>query len=172
MICGGCGAENSEDALFCARCGEDLSVEKGGGGGGARGESPLDADALTAGEVVDAHPDSRNVLPRPPSAGSRPAITCAPPYHGPYATPRADGLCVAGMVLGVMGLTLFWIPFLSVPCGILGIVLGSIGIKNVQGEPENRTGQVLGVVGVVTGTLAVLAGTAMFILYVVAFVNW
>jgi len=76
------------------------------------------------------------------------------------------------MVLGVMGLTLFWIPFLSVPCGILGIVLGSIGIKNVQGEPENRTGQVLGVVGVVTGTLAVLAGTAMFILYVVAFVNW
>lgn len=76
------------------------------------------------------------------------------------------------MVLGIMGLMLFWIPFLAVPCGILGIVLGSIGIKNVQGEPRNRASQVLGVVGVVTGTTALLAGTAMFILYVVAFFNW
>lgn len=145
---------------------------KAGGGGGARGEKPLDADALTAGEVGDAHPDSRIVLPRPPSTWSRPAVPYASPYHGPYAAPRADGLCVAGMVLGIMGLMLFWIPFLAVPCGILGIVLGSIGIKNVQGEPRNRASQVLGVVGVVTGTTALLAGTAMFILYVVAFFNW
>ncbi|MGQ9757016.1 MAG: hypothetical protein ACUVRX_02490 [Actinomycetota bacterium] len=70
-------------------------------------------------------------------------------------------MCVAGMVLGIIGLVLFWIPILAIACGVMGIILGSIGIKNVQNQPHLKTGQGMGVAGLVTGVLACVGGVVV-----------
>ncbi|MDI6873898.1 zinc-ribbon domain-containing protein [Candidatus Solincola sp.] len=165
MICNGCGAENSDDARFCVKCGRDLSAVVAASGENAGKEDFQAAGYPTSGESSEPDSGSKETLPRPPSAGYQPAISHAQPYYIPYSMPRTDGLCVAGMVLGIIGLVLFWVPVFAIICGILGIVLGSIGIKNVQNEPQLKTGQGMGVAGLVTGILAFLGGIVMFILY-------
>ncbi|MGQ9535614.1 MAG: hypothetical protein ACUVT4_00060 [Actinomycetota bacterium] len=69
------------------------------------------------------------------------------------------------MVLGIIGLVLFWIPILAIACGVMGIILGSIGIKNVQNQPHLKTGQGMGVAGLVTGILAFVGGVVMIVVY-------
>ncbi len=94
------------------------------------------------------------------------------PYYPGYAPARSDGLCIAGMVLGIIGMVLFWIPFLAIPCGLLGIILGSVGINNVRKEPQIRTGMGMGVAGLVTGILAFTGGVAMLFLYASLTTRW
>ncbi|MGQ9474901.1 MAG: hypothetical protein ACUVS1_05025 [Actinomycetota bacterium] len=60
---------------------------------------------------------------------------------------------------------LFWIPILAIACGVMGIILGSIGIKNVQNQPHLKTGQGMGVAGLVTGILAFVGGVVMIVVY-------
>lgn len=101
------------------------------------------------------------------------APMAAPPVYQPvvlatrpvYMGPRSDGLCIAGMVLGIVGLVFFWIPFLPLPCGILGVVFGGIGMRNVQQKPGELTGGGMGVAGIVTGILAVIGGIIMLAVY-------
>lgn len=53
------------------------------------------------------------------------------------ALPTTDGLSTAGMVLGIIGISLVWIPFLGVvalPLGILAVIFGGIGFYKVQSE--------------------------------------
>lgn len=75
------------------------------------------------------------------------------------------------MVLGIIGLVLFWIPILAITCGIMGIILGSIGIKNVKDQPHLKTGQGMGVAGLVTGILAFVGGVVMIIVYA-SLITW
>ena len=69
-------------------------------------------------------------------------------------TTPAGSKAVAGLVLGVIGLTLsltgfaFCCPFAGVPFGVLGIVFGMLGRRS-----ENRG---LAVAGITTGTIAVV----------------
>lgn len=173
MKCGFCGAENSEDALFCSRCGNALAVGEESGLGQPAGEglpTPLSTDDRVSsgpmqgsGETPPSPPSPSTAAVPPPAP--QPGISPAYPYYPGYTTPRADGLCVAGMVLGIIGLVLFWIPILAIACGILGIVLGGIGIKNVQNQPYLKTGQGMGVAGLVTGILAFVGGVVMIIIY-------
>ncbi len=57
------------------------------------------------------------------------------------------GLSIASMVLGIISLALFCLWYVSIPCGILGIVFGLIG--------KNRAGKNMAITGFVTGLIAV-----------------
>src|SRR4051794_5313235 len=77
----------------------------------------------------------------------------APPMYGGY--PRAqqgNGLAVAGMVCGIVGLVLFWVPILGWILAILGIVFGGVGIARANAGAANKgmaiTGVVLGIVSI------------------------
>lgn len=75
-----------------------------------------------------------------------------------------NGLGVAGMVCGIIGLVLGFIPlfgiFFAVPLGILGVVFGAVGLRRAKrGEANNRG---MAIAGLVTGILALVVGIILF----------
>jgi 1-acyl-sn-glycerol-3-phosphate acyltransferase len=77
----------------------------------------------------------------------------AAPMYGGYPSPQqGNGLAVAGMVCGIVGLVLFWIPVLGWILAILAIIFSGVGIakanKGASGKGQAVAGLVLGVVSI------------------------
>lgn len=70
--------------------------------------------------------------------------------------PKEDknGLCIASMVLGIISIVLFLIWFISIPCAILAVIFGCIGIKS------SKKG--MAIAGIVTGSIT---GVLMVIIF-------
>ncbi|MGW4520275.1 DUF4190 domain-containing protein [Amycolatopsis sp. NPDC004378] len=90
------------------------------------------------------------------------------PYPGPYnAMPypmlRTSGLCVAGMVIGILALIGFWIPFGDVFMGALAIALSWAGM--VQSAKPGYTGRGMGIAGLVCGILAIIPAIIVVVLF-------
>lgn len=62
---------------------------------------------------------------------------------------ESNGLAVAALVLGIIGLVLVWVPFLSWVLGILSIIFGSIGLKKEVKTGMAKAGLILGVITIV-----------------------
>ena len=78
-----------------------------------------------------------------PAAAPSPAAT--PTQTINIQTPAAapgNGLAVTALVLGILGLVFFWIPFLGWIPAILGLIFGLIAMQ----RPEGRGMAVAGVV--------------------------
>jgi len=69
----------------------------------------------------------------------------------PEAMPGTNGLAIAALVLGILGL----VP----PLGIIAIVLGAVALQQVT--RRNQSGRGLAIAGIVLGSLAVLAWIAI-----------
>lgn len=73
----------------------------------------------------------------------------------PVATQPRNGLGVAALVCGIVGVVIGLIPLLAVPAlalGILAIVFGAVGIRRVgRGEANNRG---MAITGLITGLIA------------------
>ncbi len=53
----------------------------------------------------------------------------APPQAAPPGAPPQElskGLAIAAMVLGIIGLALFCVWYISIPCAILAVILGAV----------------------------------------------
>lgn len=66
-----------------------------------------------------------------------------PPQNG------GSGLGVASMVLGIISLVLFCIPYVCIPGGIISIVLGGVNIG------KNKPGKEMAIAGVVCSIIAI-----------------
>ena len=58
------------------------------------------------------------------------------------------GLCIASMVLGIISIVLFCIWYISVPCSILAIIFGILGMKS--------SFKGMAIAGIITGALGIL----------------
>lgn len=70
----------------------------------------------------------------------------------PAAAP-ANGLGTAGMILGIVGACLMWVPVLGFILGVLATIFGGIGLsKSLRGTATNKgmaiTGLALGIITV------------------------
>ncbi|XKH50515.1 DUF4190 domain-containing protein [Chryseomicrobium palamuruense] len=61
---------------------------------------------------------------------------------------EGNGLAVTALVLGIIGLVLFMVPFLPYPLAILAIIFGLIGMK----KPIKKG---LAITGLVTGLITI-----------------
>ena len=71
------------------------------------------------------------------------------------APKNKKGLCIASLVLGIVSLVLFCIWYLSIPCGILAIIFGVLGIKSMN--------KGMAVAGLVTGAIGLLVSMIVVI---------
>ncbi len=78
-------------------------------------------------------------------------------YGGP---PRANGLGIAALVLGILslpGALLIGVP--GIVLGLLAIVLGIVGLRRVRARRADNRG--MAITGVVTGALGLLLGVVV-----------
>lgn len=90
----------------------------------------------------------------------------ATPYPAPGQPPQGNGLAVAGMVLGILGLALCWIPFLGWACALVGVILGALGMS--KANKVGGKGKGMAIAGLVCGILGLLAGILIFALTMMA----
>lgn len=71
--------------------------------------------------------------------------------------PKKDrkGFCIASMVLGIIALVLFCVWYLSIPCAILAVIFGILGIKS-KGKGMAIAGLVTGSIGLVVSVLIII----------------
>ena len=86
--------------------------------------------------------------PTPQPAVPQPAPQPVAPQ--PTGPPQGNGLAVAGMVLGIIGLGLFCLWPVAIPCAIVGLILSVLGKKKSKitgtGGGMATTGLVLSII--------------------------
>lgn len=65
------------------------------------------------------------------------------------------GLCIASMVLGIISIVLFCIWYIPVPCAILAIIFGILGMKS--------SFKGMAIAGIITGALGILFTIVIFV---------
>ena len=68
---------------------------------------------------------------------------------------ESKGLSIASMVLGIISIVFFCIFLISIPCAILAIIFGVVGMKN-GGKDMGIAGFVLGIVSLIISILLVI----------------
>lgn len=74
---------------------------------------------------------------------------------------RSNGLAIAGMILGIVGTLTFCLWCLSIPLGVVGMVLSIMGIRR---HGQTGTGRGMAITGVVLSGLALLLGLLVIVL--------
>lgn len=72
------------------------------------------------------------------------------------AKKEKKGFCIASMVLGIVALVFFCIWYISIPCAILAIIFGILGIKT----PTKG----MAIAGLVTGSIGLVISIAIIVL--------
>ncbi|MBQ3215447.1 MAG: DUF4190 domain-containing protein [Oscillospiraceae bacterium] len=100
------------------------------------------------------------------------APTYAPPVAPAYApttgyVPAAvsnpgKGVGIAAMILGILSLVLWCYIWVSIPAGLVGLILGAIGIKKSK---DAGMGNGMAVAGLVTSIVGIALWVLMFAIY-------
>jgi hypothetical protein len=82
------------------------------------------------------------------------AQPAASPYGAPLYAPmpqldRGRGMALAGLILGIIGIIVWLIPFFGFPVTIVGIILSALGRRSTSRKGMALAGLVLGIVGLV-----------------------
>lgn len=65
------------------------------------------------------------------------------------------GFCIASLVLGIVALVFFCLWYISIPCGILAVIFGILGIKTIN-KGMAIAGLITGAIGLVISTLIIV----------------
>lgn len=68
---------------------------------------------------------------------------------------KVNGLNIAALVLGIVSIVLWCVWFISIPCAILALIFGIIGIK--------KQGKGLALTGIITGAIAMAIWIFLFV---------
>lgn len=137
----------AHESRFCPACGS--------------ANEPHSNFCRECGAVLVAPP--QQPYPTPPPAPYGPPLA----YPGPPAYPgmqRSAGLCVAALIAGILA---WLIPFVGPLLAVLAIVLGALGIREVNRRPQELSGRGMGIAGLVLG----ITGLAVSVLIIVLLVG-
>lgn len=71
--------------------------------------------------------------------------------YGSYRTAQTNGPGIASLVLGIIGVIIFWVPFVGLPVSVVGLALAAVGMKRMDGKGFAVAGLVLSIIGVIIG---------------------
>ncbi|MGK3200967.1 DUF4190 domain-containing protein [Amycolatopsis sp. MEPSY49] len=108
--------------------------------------------------------------PSAPQYAVQPYVTQPYPAYGPqpmygaaYQPMITSGMAVAGMVVGIIALVTFWIPFVDLVLGFLAIGLSWGGM--MQADRPGYTGKGMGIAGLVCGIVAVIPALIVMLFF-------
>jgi hypothetical protein len=98
----------------------------------------------------------------PPYQQQPPIYTSAPPVYYAPVGPRFDGMSVAALVCGIVGLVLVFC-WVGIVLGVLGVVFGVLGMNRVGASGGTLQGRGLAIAGGICGAVTI----AIFILLLI-----
>ena len=103
-----------------------------------------------------------------PAASSEPYRTpSAAPSVQPvsYGQPPSQGLAIASLICGIVSLIGCCIWFVTLPLGLVAMVLGFVALSKVKSDPARYAGKGMARAGIVTGILGLIASGLMAMVY-------
>ena len=138
----------------CPSCQQAISAEVPPG---TQVQCPLCNQVVTvpgpAGPTADA--GVQGVAPGGPTSpsGGPPVLL---DYAGPTGGPTRQGLAIAALVCGIVGLLGFCTGGLAVPAGIVGLILGIVALVKIKRKPAVYRGRGMAIAGICTGGASLL----------------
>lgn len=105
--------------------------------------------------------------PPPQQWGGNPGYGNGGPAYG---VKQKTGLGIAGMVLGIIGMVLFCIPYVGIPCALVGVILSGIQLSKIKNDPVNYGGKGMAITGLVLSIIA-LAWLVLVIVFFAALIS-
>ena len=187
MICQKCGLEIPEESRNCPYCGAPVAEPPQNS---QLQYQPLQYEQPQHQQAQYQQPQNQQVQygqpqnqqpqygqPQNRQAQYQPPQYQPPQYQPPYgqqyyaqpvygARPEApgNGLCIAGMVCGILSLLFLCSSFLSLVPAILGIVLSAVGLSKAK-KAGVKNG--MAIAGLVTSSLALVIDIALIVLLLV-----
>jgi hypothetical protein len=160
---------NGERISGPVEVGADDEVQVGATVLGVEGGTAATALLPPSSPATEQHPGPPRERPAPAPAQPPPAARPAPRRLAPPPSDRGNGAALAALALGPLSIILIFLSaggfFVALPCGIAAILLGTIGIRNVdRGKASGHRG--LASFGRFTG----IVGTLLSILAVIVFI--
>src|SRR4029077_17181708 len=94
-----------------------------------------------------------------------------PPFHAPappaYVRPPSQGLAVASLITGIVGLVVGTFCLGPVP-GFVALALGLVALSQIKKYPDKIGGRPFAVAGIVLGSLSVLFYGAFFLFVIIS----
>ncbi len=108
-------------------------------------------------------PGEQPAVPQPEQpaapAYSAPAAPAAPAYGAAAVQPK--GLAITALILGIASIVFCWVWWLSIPAGVVGLVLGIIGLRKGQPRGMALTGVILSAIGIVIAIILIIVIAAI-----------
>jgi hypothetical protein len=157
-FCNSCGQGNEDDAGFCIQCGAKLGAE------GEAPQAPAGAPPPPPGAAAPPPPAPGYTAPtqQPTGFPPPPGAFQPPPLGVPLARPKPnDGSAIASLIMGIAAFL-----FCPLVLGVLAIVFGYIGKRNIEGSGGTLGGEAFAMAGIILGwiNIAIVALIAIIIL--------
>ena len=161
MQCSDCHQDLEPNAQFCGNCGAKLATNVAVN---TTAQSPTPtarpvASAQAASSAANAAAEmdaAASVQPVVPIVSEQVTPVGQPALAYPVQKQPKSGLSIAGMVLGILSLITSLIFYLSIPLGILAIILSAIGMR--------KGGKGMAIAGIVLGALGIIASIAIILI--------
>jgi len=138
-------------------------------GGDNRAHGPVTGEELC--EWIRQGRAGRNTMIRPSNTETWRPLSTFPEFSGPLRglpwiplyqpAPKAHGLAVASLVLGIISLVIVGIGLLT---GVPAAICGHAALRAIKAEPTEYGGGGMAIAGLITGYIGLLVSGVMFIL--------
>ena len=89
-----------------------------------------------------------------------------PGWSGEAPTQARNGVGITALILGILTIIAFWIPFVSILLALAAIIFGIVGLRRVSKRIANN--RAMPIIGIVLGVIGGILGTLLTIVVVVS----
>jgi hypothetical protein len=125
--------------------------------GRANAETRVLPEGVTEWKTVASLPELKIIAPTASIPTNAPATISLPPR------PRNNSYAVAGLTLGILGMTVGLCCCYGFPFSIPGLICSTIGLNKIKQDPVNEQGRGLAIAGLVLSIVAIVLGIGLVI---------
>jgi hypothetical protein len=125
--------------------------------GRANAETRVLPEGATEWKTVASLPELSIIAPTASTPTNAPATISLPPR------PRNNSYAVAGLTLGILGMTVGLCCCYGFPFSIPGLICSTIGLNKIKQDPVTEQGRGLAIAGLVLSIVAIVLGIGLVI---------